>query len=268
VADPGGKPRIEWRTEIGEVTDSGTVVRGYDLDELVGSVSFTEMAYLVVVGELPSPEQARMLDALLVSLTEHGVSPSAVVARMLTSHGSPLQAALAGGALTIGDWHGGAGERLAETLASAVAESDDAEQLRRWLRNEVAARRRAGERIEGFGHPQHSDGDPRAVALLGLAEALGVAGRHSEALAILGEEVSTSLGRSMPPNVNGAVAAIALDLGFPWASIRGLVIAPRSIGLTAHVVEEREQAGRWRRANPATVTYEGHPARALPRDPT
>jgi citrate synthase len=103
-----------------------------------------------------------------------------------------------------------------------------------------------------------------------MARRLCVADRHLDALELLDDELSASLERRLWPNVNGAVAAIGLDLGFPWSSMRGLVITARMGGLTAHVVEAREQGTRWRGASPGSVAYTGPPHRRFIRgvDPT
>lgn len=256
----------EWETSIAEVGTDSVTVRGYDLDELIGNVTFTDMAFLVLVGRLPDPRETKMLDALLVSVTEHGISPSTIIVRMLASCGTPLQAGIAGAALSIADWHGGAGEQLAQFLSEAVSSAgDDEGALRESLAGSVAEYRRDGRRLEGFGHPQHPEGDPRACRLLGMQRDLGLNTSHTRALELIAVELEQSLGRQMKPNVNGALASITLDLGLPWRSIRGLVVAPRTFGLTAHFLEELEQGGRWRHASAEKVRYTGEPQRPLER---
>lgn len=252
----------KWSTDIAEVLPDDVVLRGYRLSELVGRVSYTEAAFLVVTGELPSPAQRQTFDALLVSLVDHGISPSSIVTRTLASCGNPVQASLAGGLLTIADWHGGAGEEVARYLAALVAEGGDpADAAGRFVRDQVAARRR----IEGFGHPQH-DGDPRALLLLRLATEYGTSGPHCRMLV----EIDRAIAAQRSPigiNVNGAIAAVLLDLGFPGSSVRGVVIAARSFGLLAHAIEEADQQGRWRHAPAANVEYTGRHDRHLPAVP-
>jgi citrate synthase len=250
-----------WSTAIAEVQPDDVILRGYRLSELVARVSFTEAAYLVVVGELPTGPQLATLDALLVSLVDHGISPSSIVARTLASCGTPMQASLAGGMLTIGDWHGGAGEEVARYLTTLTgAGTDPAEAAASF----VAAQLAAGRRIEGFGHPQHAGGDPRALRLLDIANQLGTSGVHCQLLVAVDRAI-TSLRGPLGINVNGAIAAVLLDLGFPATSIRGVVIAARSFGLLAHVIEESEQNGRWRHAPGDAVEYTG-PHGRVPSD--
>jgi len=257
-----------WTTAIAEVQEDDVIVRGYRLSELVGKVTFVDGIFLVHTGELPSPGQRAMLDAILVSLIEHGISPSSIITRMLTSCGTPSQAAIAGGLLSIADWHGGSGEQLSQILAELVTAAEvsgilDHELLATRAREVVAEYQANHRRFAGFGHPQHSDGDPRAVALLELADGLGVSGKYVHAARALEAEIERGRGRRLPLNVTGALAALLQDLGFSWQAIRGLVITARSAGLVAHVVEELDQGGRWRHASDDDVGYTGPRDRVL-----
>lgn len=259
----------QWETAIAEVRDDDVIVRGYLLSDLVGEVTFVDAIFLVHTGELPSPEHRQMLDAIFVALIEHGISPSTIITRTLASCGTPVQAAIAGGVLSIADWHGGSGEQLGRAISEEVSECADLSgaeldtELRRRAAALVADHRARGERFEGFGHPQHPDGDPRGKMLFELAERLGVAGRHTALVRLLDEEIEQALGRRLAVNITGALAALLLDLGFSWRAIRGMVIAPRTAGLVAHVVEELEQGGRWRHASAEQVSYTGPAPREM-----
>ena len=258
-----------WTTAIAEVQEDDVLVRGYRLSELVGEVTFVDTIFLVHTGELPTRAKREMLDAIFVSLIEHGISPSTIITRILVSCGTPSQAAIAGGVVSIADWHGGAGEQLSQLLAELVTAattesgSIDMDALENKTRQVVAEYRASGRRFAGFFHPMHSDGDPRAISLLGLADELGVSGKYSLAARTLEAEIERARGRRLPLNVTGAVAAVLQDLGFSWQAVRGLVIAARSAGLVAHVVEELEQGGRWRHASEDDVVYTGPRGRTL-----
>ena len=112
-----------WSTEIAEVQSDDVLIRGYRLSQLIGRISFTDSVYLVHTGELPTPQQRAMLDAIFVALIEHGISPSTIIARTLASCGTPSQAAVAGAILSIADWHGGSGEQLGKVLAEIVSQT-------------------------------------------------------------------------------------------------------------------------------------------------
>jgi citrate synthase len=258
---------MTWKTSIADVQVDDVIIRGHKLSDLVGSVTYSDMAFLLIRGSLPSGPERAMLDAILVSLVDHGISPAAIIARTLASCGTPMQASMAGAMLSIADWHGGSGEEVAKILASVVADRavmdpggvDPIHAL-------VEKPSGGSQRVPGFGHPQHTDGDPRARQLLTLAAKLGAAGVHTAALLDLGEALAAKTGRPSlrVANVTGAIAALLLDLGFPWASVRGIVISARSLGLTAHIVEELDQGNKWRHAPADQVTYTGPPA--LTRD--
>lgn len=255
---------MKWQTSIAKVTKDDVIIRGHRLSDLVGSVTYTDMAFLLIRGDQPTDAERSMLNAIMVTLADHGISPSSIVARSLASCGTPVQASLAGAMLSVADWHGGTGEEVGRILATLratadVQPSDPDTKLATAATDFVAQQRAERAQIPGFGHPQHTDGDPRAIQLLGLADSLAVAGPNCRALAVLGEALWQATGKPVlrRANVTGALAAILLDLGFPWQSIRGIVIAARSLGLTAHIVEELEQGNRWRHVAGDDVEYTG-----------
>ncbi|KDA06906.1 hypothetical protein DC31_06760 [Microbacterium sp. CH12i] len=252
---------MTWRTSISQVTTDDVIIRGERLSDLVGSVTYAEMAFLLIRGNRATDVERAMLDAILVTLADHGISPTSIVARTLASCGTPVQASLAGAMVSIADWHGGTGEEVGKILSSIMEAADGkgADRVAQLCDEFVADRRAQRQQIPGFGHPQHTDGDPRAIQLLNLAEKLGVSGAYCQTLEALGESLHRATGRAplRRANVTGALAAILLDLGFPWLSIRGIVVAARSLGLTAHIVEELEQGNRWRHAPADQVEYTG-----------
>jgi citrate synthase len=99
----GGVMREEtWKTAITKVEPNKLVLRGYRIDELMGKITFPQAVFLTIKGELPSEREAKMLDTMLVSSIDHGVTPpSCLSARTIASAGAPLNAALAGGILAI-----------------------------------------------------------------------------------------------------------------------------------------------------------------------
>ena len=252
----------EWATGIASAQDDDVVIRGYRLSELVGSITLTGGIFLVWQGRLPSQKELEVLDALFVAVLEHGISPSATISRTLASAGVPVQAAIAGGILSIGDVHGGAGEQLAHALSTVAA--DPAVPTEAAATAVIDRFANAGERVPGYGHPQHPDGDPRALALVRYARQRSVAGRYTDVAVAVEDQLSRRRGRPLPMNVDGATAAILLDLGFSWRMARPLIITARSAGLAAHVAEEGEQGGRWRHIPRSQVTYTG-PAPASER---
>jgi citrate synthase len=259
---------MTWKTSIADVLADDVIIRGHRLSDLVGEVSYIDMAFLLIRGTMPSSDERSMLEAIFVSLVEHGISPSTMIARTLASCGTPVQASMAGAILSIADWHGGSGEEVAQILSSiatklaAYGGIEDGVGLRDMCEELVAGRLSRNEQVPGFGHPQHAEGDPRARHLLELASTFDVAGTHCRVLTALGQALARATAREALrlPNITGAIAGLLLDLGFPWSSARGIVISARCLGLTAHVVEELEQGNKWRHLASDSVEYIGPPA--------
>jgi citrate synthase len=234
----------EFSTWIGSSTPDSITVAGRDLpDEIMGRLSLTDLAYLLITKREPSASETRMLDAVLVSLADHGLTPSALSAR-LTHTGAPeaIQASVAAGLLGAGSVFLGPAGDTAEFLAAALAgvEDPDDATLRTVAEAAVAERRAAGLRVPGLGHPVHREVDPRTPRLYALAEEEGVLGPHLrllQAVADLHEEVS---GRHLAVNGAGAAGAALVDLGLPPHVVRGFVLIGRTAGLVAHLAEETE----------------------------
>lgn len=247
-----------WQTKITKTGAGELRVRGYEITEMIRGLSFAQSVYLILKGELPTKAEARMMEGLLVSSIDHGITPpSNLAARTVLSGGNSLNAAVAAGILTIGDSHGGAIEQCAKILQEAVAAGEDAAGL--------AARFRAdGKRIPGYGHRIHAR-DPRSSALLELAAECGFAGKHIKLAAELMEELERHAGgRKLPLNVDGAIAAVISEMGFDWRLGKGFFIVARTPGLVAHVFEEWTTQKPMRRLGPLGGEYAGPADRDLP----
>lgn len=217
-------------TKLCEATADDIRIRGRSLPrEILGRTTFTEMIFFHLTGRDASPGQVAVLDACLVALMEHGLTPSAIATR-LTWGSAPeaMQGAVAAGLLGVGSTFVGSTEACAALLARIVAADDpDAE---------AAAIAGVGARIPGFGHPLHRPVDPRTVALLAIAREQRIAGPHCEAL----ERLSNAVGRHVPANATAAVAAVLADAGLPPEILRGIALIARCAGLVGHVREEQE----------------------------
>jgi len=222
------------RTEVDRIT-----VRGHDLvSELMGVRTFTETFWMLLTGKLPTPQQTRLVDAVLLALMEHGLTPQAIAARMIARcEPEALQAAVAAGLLGIGSRFGGAMSATAALLTEITNSSDPQAAAR-----DIVARFRKSRRpLPGFGHPQHRPDDPRSMRLFEIAREGAIAGRHVDAIHLLSREVDAAFGRHLTINTTGAIAAVLGDLGIPDAIMRGFAIVSRSAGLIAHLKEEEEQ---------------------------
>jgi succinyl-CoA synthetase alpha subunit len=253
-----------WNTAITRVQPNKVAVRGYDIAELMGRVSFGAAVHLVLKSELPSPAVARLMDAILVSSIDHGATPpSALAARTVASTGATLSASIAAGIMSINRHHGGAIEDCARQLkAIADLAAHESISMDEAARHTLAAMRETGERMPGFGHRVHTK-DPRTARLFELAREAGVDGMHMQAARAV-EKAFADAKKSLPINVDGAIGAILADLGMEPAAFNGIFMIARTPGLLAHVIEEQKREKPMRRIDPVNHGYDGPPPRSLP----
>ncbi|MBO3277019.1 citryl-CoA lyase [Pseudomonas schmalbachii] len=214
------------------------------VDDLIGKASFVEVFMRQTFGRRPSAAELAIVDAVLVTLMEHGMTPSVIAARMVYSS-SPenLQAGVAAGLLAVASRFVGTMEPAAGLLRQIVAAADDGATVAQRIAREYRERREA---LPGFGHHLHRPDDPRAVALLDLARRHGTFGAHCEALLMLAAEVDAAAGRHITINATGAVAALLGDICVEPQLMRGFAVLSRAAGLVAHIAEEqREPSGRF-----------------------
>jgi len=234
----------QFPTSLGVSTTDSIRLFGQSLpDELIGHVGFGELAYRLITLRPPTAGQARVFDAVLVALADHGFTPTAIAAR-LTYLSAPeaLQGALAAGLLGGGSRFLGVSEDTGAFLAAALSScaelpTDDAG----WdaLATEaVRERRAAGGFVPGLGHHLHKDGDPRTPVLFALARAEGEFGPHLTLFEAVGRVAPAVLGKQLPLNGAGACGAALADIGIPPALLRGVVLLARCAGLLGHLAEE------------------------------
>ncbi len=254
---------LHWNTSVSATSENGIRIRGYDLAQLIGTVPFPSVLYLLYTGELPTPPVARLIDALMVASIDHGPgAPSALAARTAASGGATLGAAGAAGLLTLGPYHGAAVQDAMEAIARAadLAQSLD---LERAADAVVAEWRAAGRRLAGFGHRQHKSRDPRLERLCGPAQAANGPGRHLAAARALQDALKRRTGKDLPINIDGAKAAILCEIGFPAALGNALFMVARLTGILAHANEELSQMPPMRRIDPVDFGYTGPADRDL-----
>jgi citrate synthase len=224
-------------TGIARSIPDDIVVRGKSLcRDLLGKLSFTEMTCFQVLGRVPSPAETALVDACLVALMEHGLTPSVLTARLVySSSPEALQSGVAAGLLAVGSRFVGTVEGCAALLARMVAGDPAAEATR------IVAECRATRRpVPGFGHNVHPD-DPRTPRLFALARERSVAGPHIAAIEILSAALDRALGRHLTINATGAVAAVLADVGVPAEIMRGFALIARCAGLVGHIHEEQQR---------------------------
>jgi len=235
------------------------VVRGHDLcSELVGVVSFTDHAWLLITGKLPTAAQRRVLDATLVAIAEHGLVPSVAASRMtLAAAPEALQGAVAAGILGCGSVILGSADAAARLFASILAKvADSPEAAARAVLGEMRAARKP---VPGYGHPLHKRQDPRVARLLSVAAEAGVSGRHIEVASLVERLVPEIWGKPLAMNVSGAIAAVLLDAGYPLLAVKGVPMLARTASLIAHLMEEQQRPIGFLLADSgeASIEYDG-----------
>lgn len=249
-----------WSTDIIDIHPGKIGIRGYPIQDLIGKLTFPQMIWLMVRGDVPSKPQAQLLEAALVASVDHGPhAPSIAIARMAVTCGVDLNNAMASGINVLGDIHGGPGQQCMELYEQVAAAHDGSRQLAD-VTDDVLARFIAarGKIVPGFGHRFHPI-DPRVEPLLGLvanaASQQVVSGRY----AAIGRAVEAALQRRtnkpIPMNIDGVTAVIFCELGFPPPMGRGLFILSRSVGILAHAWEEMQNQHRIKGPMPKEIPY-------------
>jgi citrate synthase len=214
------------RSDLAWSTVDRITVRGKDLaGEILGHLNLGDMAFLELTGRVPDAKESKLFNAMVVTLVEHGITPSALAAR-LTYLGAPeaLQGAVASGWLGLGSVFVGSMEGAARLLSEAVERGQDAKAV-------LAGNKR----IPGLGHPIHKPIDPRTTRLFEIARETGHYGKYCKLMENIAKE------RGITLNATGAIGALACELGLDWKVVKGLGVMARAIGLVGHILEESRQ---------------------------
>jgi citrate synthase len=249
-------------TAISDESADPIRIRGYALPDLIDRVPFDAAVYLVLTGELPTPNQRAVFSACLTAAVDHGPNaPSTDVARRVASNGTPVNAAVAAGVSAIGDYHGGAIEQAGRLFQEALGKTASAKGKARFVVEEGTRRYR---RVPGFGHRVYTSNDPRVEALFAVARRHRVAADACALAQAAGAELERTTGKKLVLNIDGGMAAVLTGLGIPWRLFRGIFIIARAPGLVANVVEQAEREPPVVRSTTA-IGYDGPRARKIPK---
>jgi citryl-CoA lyase len=222
--------KTEWKTSISKASSEGTTIRGYNLEELTKKLSFTETIYLTLKGELPTKEQTKMLDAIFVSSIDHGIEVSSVTtARCTMAAGNQFNSSVAAGIGTLGKYHGGAIEDCAKFLENNINSN-----ITKIVKQSIENKKRIG----GFGHKIYTT-DPRTLTLFQIAKENNCFGKYCKLAEEIESELEKQKGKKLCINIDGAIASLILDLGFDSKLANAFFIISRTVGLCAHVHEEK-----------------------------
>ncbi|HET8780617.1 MAG TPA: citryl-CoA lyase [Agromyces sp.] len=234
-------------TGIGTSTTDRIQLLGLDLaDDVLGQVSFGELAYWLATKRRPTAGQLRVFEAALVSLADHGYTPTAIAARM-TYYSAPdsIQGAIAAGLLGGGSRFLGVTEDTGQFLAAVIADLGDTagyteDQWDAVARDVVGRAKSEGRKVPGLGHPVHKQGDPRTPVMFRIAREAEVFGPHLSLFEAIGRVHPEVLGRTLPLNGAGVAGASLADAGLPLGLLRGFALLARTAGLIGHLAEEQQ----------------------------
>ncbi len=253
-----------WKTGITKVKPNELRLKGYRVDELMGNVSFGQVVYLALKGELPSENVGKIINAIFVSSIDHGVTPpSALAAMTVASTGAPLNAAVASGILAISRFHGGA----IEDCMGVLLQTNEKHEFRKISIEQAATEivdeyKQTGRRISGFGHRIHTQ-DPRTVKLFQLVEDLKIGGNFIKVAQTVESALTKQTGKKLPINVDGAIAAVLCELDFSPKLANAFFMIARVPGLVAHIYEEQTRQKPMRVIEPKNYEYDGPIDRSL-----
>lgn len=234
------KPRRAISTDIGwSDADSITLFGKNFVSEILGNINLGDMGFLELTGRLPNANESRMFNAMVVTLVEHGLTPSSIVAR-LTYLGAPesLQGAVAAGLNGLGTVFVGSMEGAAKLLLEAMPKADvnaDFKTLAMAVVDSFRAQKRI---VPGIGHGFHKPIDPRTPRLLQLAGETGFDGPYVKLMLAIGDAAAERSGKVLPVNATGAIGALCCEMGFDWKICRGIGVMGRAVGLVGHLLEE------------------------------
>ncbi len=249
---------MKWKTKITKVEPNHLVTKGYRQEDLIGNIPFSHVVYLLLKDKLPTKEHGKMMDAILTACIDHGVTPpSSMASRIVASGGVPLPTAVAAGVLSIGNAHGGAIEKGAKFLQDGIKKMKK-ENLSVEKTAEILVKKSREEkrRILGFGHRVHTS-DPRTKKLFKLSDELNITGDHLKLSKSIETELEKQIGKKLPINVDGAIAAITSDMGFDFRLGKAFFLLGRVAGLTVHVYEEQKDFKPMRKMFSSEVEYDG-----------
>lgn len=259
-----------WSTSIIDIHPGEIDIRGYPIEQLIGAISFPEMIWLMVRGELPTAGQARLLEAALVASVDHGPhAPSIAISRMAITCGAELNNAMASAINVLADVHGGAGQQCMGFYQMVRAKSAEGLSLEAAVEAALPEyREKYGNIVGGFGHRWHPV-DPRTEPLLRMVQECADSGEISGEYIGIARAVEAVLtrtkGKPIPMNIDGSTAVIFSELGFEPEMGRGLFILSRSVGILSHAWEQKQQGGRIKGPMPKNIpfTYTGPERRSL-----
>jgi citrate synthase len=241
-------------TKISGPGKRGFEIRGYPLQNLIKEADFVSTLFLSITAQKPSPKQKKLLNAILVAAIDHGINPaSGFVPRVVAASGNNVQTAMASTLLAIGPYHGGAVAGSMNFFLEIKKQGQSVEQNCEALIKKYKADKK---RVPGFGHRKYKNQDPRAQLLLNIARANNLEIDFINLAEMVELNLEKEHGKKLPLNIDGALGALLLTLGFLPNAGNAIFALARVAGSIAHILEE-QQSKKWvKRLSDKSVVYE------------
>ena len=255
-------PEATWLSAITDADERHIWIRGYEINELMKKVSFSDVVYLLHQGQLPTPAIRKIINAILVACADHGTNtPSALSARMVASgNRQGMEAAIAAGILSIGDAYGGVGSECMEMIHYGITYAHQNEITIELAASQIVTEiTEAGRHIPGLGRRSHEE-DPRVAILFDMMEETKLSGTGIAFLYAI-QTCARKQIAYLPINVHGMIGAVLHDLGFSPPFAKLFFIISRVAGLSAQVMEEYTRENPMRISFP--VQYDGIKPRSM-----
>lgn len=243
---------MQFQTSVSGEVNGELTIRGQSLVSMIGEMGYTQALFFILTGKKSTTAQSAILDAILVACMDHGIAPaSGFVPRVVTASGNETTHAMATGLLALGPFHGGAVENAMRIFVKLKGK------LEQEITTYIETQRAVHKRLSGFGHRKYTNVDPRTEKLFQIAatQSQELAGAYIKTARDIESALTKVMGRKLVLNVDGAVAALLLELGLPAEAGNGIFALARMGGMLAHIVEEKQQGNIVRRLDDNEVTY-------------
>lgn len=241
---------MKFQTKISREHNGELEIRGQSMSSLINGADYVSTVYLTLTGREATAGQLKVLNAILVACIDHGIAPaSGFVPRVVAASGNGVTQSLAAGVLALGPYHGAAIEDAMRVFALLAGQTETD------VKAYVTEMRTQKKRILGFGHKVYTTADPRTETLFALAKSEGIDGPAMAAARAVESALEAEMGRKLVLNIDGAVAALLLEIGLPPEAGNGIFALARMGGMLAHIIEEKQQGTVVRRLDDEEVEF-------------
>jgi ATP-citrate lyase alpha-subunit len=229
---------------------SELINKGYDIPHVIG---------LLWDKRLISRQEAEIIKRIIMLSADHGPCVSGAYATILAAcAGIGLPQAVAAGLIMIGPRFGGAVTDAGRWFKYAVDNRMSVEEFLAYMKNNVGPVPGIGHRVKSVRNP-----DKRVKELVGYVKSLGIKTPCLD-FALEVEKITSAKKENLILNVDGAMAAVLVDIGFPVESLNGFFVLARTIGLIGHWVDQKRQDSRLIRLFDYLVNYAVPKRREVP----